>query len=320
MLNDKVKKEIKDILEESTELSTPIYTLEDMRVEMIDYPHNCYQMMFLMSTQTWGQDPWKWDKCSPETRFEVVKMILQKKALPLSVEHPVFGFQVEHVSRALFDQIARTRVGFVCSSRGQKDDSLEQLGFVLNSKIQGKIRDEVLELVTKSKELYKKLTTEYKLPNWACRGVLSMYSDHGFAFSANFLSIQGMLSKRLETSEMEECIAFGILVREAIKEKFPLLAEYLYPSCDSVKRDLNMVFNGFSDIVGIPHISDKRWATDEEIEKQKLIAKHPEPCTDIEVVEKMIGKHLPLPSEKIDYTWDTLEQIDKDKFNEPIHK
>jgi thymidylate synthase ThyX len=154
---------------------------------------------------------------------------------------------------------------------------------------------------------------EAGLPNWCLRSILPMYLAHNFIFSANFAAIQNLLSKRMETSEMEECVAFSILVREEIKQKFPLLAEYLRPACDSAKRDLNTSFNGFSDIIGVPHSSDNRQPG---FDNEKTPAKWNEPCTNIKLVEKMIKKHLPLPTEWIDFTWETLPEIDRQKFME----
>ncbi len=311
-MNDQVKKEIQEVLDEPTELKTPIYTLRDLEVTMLDYPVNPYKTMFLMATQTWGQDPYKWEKVSPETRFEVVKMILQKKALPLAVEHPTFSFQVNNIDRSTFDQLARARVGIVFASRGQKDDNLHQAGVVLPTKVEySEHKDEIVNHMLKAKELYVKMVEEYKIPNWACRCVLPMYTSHGFIFSANYMSIQGMLSKRLETTEQEGCIAFSILVRERIKEKFPLLAEYLRPSCDFAKRDMNAAYNGFSDAVSVPHSSDDRQPG---YDKTKFPPKWDEPCTNIKLVEKEIGVKFPEPTEWLDYSFDNLPDIDKNKF------
>jgi hypothetical protein len=105
----------------------------------------------------------------------------------------------------------------------------------------------------------------------------------------------------------------SILIRESIKEKYPLLAEYLRPASDNAKRDLNASFNGFSDIIGLPHISDGRHPG---FDINKTPAKWNESCTNIKLVEEMIGKKLPLPSEWIDYEWSNLSEIDKQKFME----
>jgi thymidylate synthase ThyX len=312
-MNDKNREEIKRVLTESEIEETKFLTLSDMRIKMLDYTLNPYRTMVDMALQTWRNKGNKWEEISPSTRFEIVKLILQKKALPLAVEHPTFSFQISDCSRAVFDQIARARIGIVFSSKGQKDDMLSNNNFVIPSAILGtSYEQEVKDIVFCCKNLYQRM---YKsgLPNWSLRCILPMYLAHNFMFSANFAAIQNLLSKRLETTEMEECVAFGILVREAIKERFPLLAEYLRPACDGAKKDLNAAFNGFSDIIGLPHVSDNRQPGYDD---SKYIAKHKTPCTDIKLVEKMIGKHLPLPTEWIDYTWETLPEIDKERFNE----
>lgn len=311
-MNDKNREEIKKALTESEVLSTPFYTLTDMRVEMQDYPVNPYKTMVNMALQTWRGGS-KWQELSPDTRFEIMKLILQKKALPLAVEHPTFSFQIDHIDRSSFDQLARARVGIVFSSKGQKDDNLHQTGFIIPTAIVGtEFEEEVRKKVLECKELYNKM---YKagLPNWCLRSILPMYVDHSFMFSANFAAIQNLLAKRLETTEQEGCVAFSILVRECIKEKYPLLAEYLRPACDGAKKDLNAAFNGFSDIVGVPHVSDNRQPGYDD---SKYNAKHKTPCTDIKKVEELLGKHLPLPSEYLDYTWETLPMIDRLKFME----
>jgi thymidylate synthase ThyX len=311
-MNDKNREEIKKVLTESTELVTPFYTLADMKVEMQDSPVNPYKTMVNMALQTWRGGS-KWGELSPDTRFEIMKLILQKKALPLAVEHPVFSFQIDHIDRSSFDQLARARVGIVFSSKGQKDDNLHTTGFIVPTAILGtEFEEEVKVKVLECKILYDKM---YKagLPNWCLRSVLPMYVDHSFMFSANFAAIQNLLAKRLETTEQEGCVAFSILVREEIKKKYPLLAEYLRPACDGAKKDLNAAFNGFSDIVGVPHVSDNRQPGYDD---SKYNAKHKTPCTDIIKVEKMIGKHLPLPGEYIDYAWETLPEIDRQKFME----
>lgn len=313
-MKENIKEELKSVLEETTENTTPFYCLANMKVEMLDYTKNPYRTMVEMSLQTWRQYAYKWKELSAEARFEICKLILQKKALPLALEHPTFSFQCLHVDRSTFDQIARARIGIVFASRGQKDDNLHSAGFVLPSVIHGSdYENEVKDVVLKCKDLYVKLVEEYKIPNWAARSILPMYTDHGFIFSANYMAIQNLLSKRLETTEQEGCVALSILIREEIKKKFPLLAEYLRPSCDFTKRDMNAAYNGFSDTVGVPHISDNRQPG---YDKEKYPAKWQTPCTNIRHVEFLTGINLPKPEEWKDYSWADLPESDKLLFEE----
>ena len=312
-MNDKSKEEIKKVLHESEIVETKFYTLVDMKVTMLDWPNNPYKTMVNMALQTWGNEGNKWSLISPETRFEVMKAILQKKALPLALEHPVFSFQIDRIDRSTFDQLARARIGVVFSSKGSKDDSLEQLGFVIPSRILGTEYEEKFKsLMIQSKELYREMVLS-DIPNWAARSVIGIYAEHNFIMSANFMAIQNLLSKRLETSEQEGCVAFSILVREAIKKRFPLLSEYLRPSCDLAKKDMTGPYNGFSDIIGVPHQSDDRQPG---YDQTKTPQKWSEPCTDIKLVERMIGVHLPDPLEWKDYEWSNLGIIDMMKFME----
>ena len=304
--------EIRKILYEPDIVETDFYSIADMRVAMLDKPKYPYKTMVNMATKAWGNKSNKWEDISPKTRFEIVKMILQKKALPLALEHPTFSFSVDRISRAAFDQIARARIGIVFASKGQKDDNLHGMGFVIPTPI---LFDrmkliKVQSLCIEAKKLYADFI-ENGIPNWAARCVLPIYAEHSFIFSANFSAIQNLLSKRFETTEMEDVVAFSLLMRKAIYREFPLLAEYLRPSCDFIKRDMTASYNGFSDYIGVPHISDGRQAG---YDGERWPAKWDEPCTDITRVIVMTKAALP-DQWNDNIQWDDLEETDKEQFN-----
>lgn len=306
-------KTIKESLEESKELKTNYYTIADMKVTLMDYPVNAYKTMVNMAMKTWGNESDKWNSLSEDERFEVVKMILNKKVLPLAAEHPTFSFSVDRISRAGFDQLARTRVGIVFASKGQKDDYLDDLGFIIPTRLIG-TRFEVIikRSVEVSKEIYSCMSKD-GIPNWARRCVLPMYCEHSFIFSANFNCLQQMLAKRLETTEMEDVVAFSLLVRNAIAEQYPLLSYWLRPSCDFTKKDMTAVYNGFSDIVSVPHSSDNR---QNGYDKQKYPPTWDEPCTDIVNVCKLLGVKMPEKEFKQIESFDDLELVDQKRFLE----
>jgi len=231
--------------------------------------------------------------------------------LPLAVEHPVFSFAVDHIDRSSFDQLARARLGIVFASKGQKDDYLDSLGFVIPTRLVGtKYEAAIKSHAIRSKELYHEMQQD-NIPNWSRRCILPMYSEHSFIFSANLMAIQGLVSKRLETTEQEGCVAFSLLVREAIKTQYPLLTNWLRPSCDFAKRDMTSAYNGFSDIVSVPHSSDNRQPG---YDKTKYPPTWDEPCSDMLAIEKMLN--VTLPKEWNDnILYEELEEIDKDRFN-----
>ena len=121
-MNKRLVKKLKKLCKEDPVVN--VYThksLKDLKVTLIDHMVNPYKTIFEMALQTWGE-PDKWKKASPQLRFEVVKKVLEKKALPLALESPYFAFQIKNISRAAFDQIARTRIGVVYAARGFKDN------------------------------------------------------------------------------------------------------------------------------------------------------------------------------------------------------
>ena len=307
-----MSKTIKDVLLESKDLSTKFYTIADMTVSLLDYPVNAYKTMVNMGMKTWGDKSNKWEDLSEVDRLYVVKEILKKKVLPLALEHPTFSFSVEHIDRSTFDQLARQRIGIVFASKGQKDDFLDSLGFVMPTRVIGtKYEQLIKDQVLSCKNLYHEMQKD-GIPNWSRRCILPMYSEHSFIFSANFMAIQNMLSKRLETTEQEGCVAFSLLVIEAIKTQYPLLASWLRPACDFANKDLTASFNGFSDIVSVPHGSDNRHrGFDPKITPPTW----KEPCANMYLIEKML---------KLDFSdfYNTnislfeLDKKDKQKFRE----
>ncbi|MCM8804226.1 MAG: FAD-dependent thymidylate synthase [Candidatus Omnitrophica bacterium] len=310
-MKEELKKELKKLCFESKENKTNYYSLKDIKVSLIDYTINPYKSMFNMSLMTWGNIAEKWSLASPQLRFEVVKKVLEKKALPLALEAPYFVFLIENVSRASFDQIARARIGVVFAAKGYKDNFLNSLGFCFPNCIDNKweLAQLVSEVVEKCKEVYCEL--QKYVPNWAARCVIPHYSQYSYMLGITYKALQELCSKRMQTTEMEDTVATAWLLRERVKEKFPLLAEYLRPMCDILKKDTTLMVNGFYEELGIPHISDNRQPGFENYTGEVLFK---EPCTNIKIIEKELKIKIPKPNEWKDFTWETLEKQDKILF------
>ena len=305
-----IAEELRNICRETKENHTPILNLKDIRARILDCSVNPYISMFDMALMTWADCGHKWNHASPELRFEVVKGVLDRRALPLALEAPSFTFLIENCSRACFDQIARARIGVVFAARGYKDDYLNGVGFCLPSKLDNNwfLAQEVTELVEKCKEMYS--TIQKKYPNWVARCILPMYSQYHFIMSMTYSALQGLCANRMQTTEMEETVAIAWLLREEVNKKFPLLAHYLRPQCDITKKDTTYSVNGFSKELGVPHLSDNRQPGYDYDMKPEFI----EPCTDIKSLEESLGITIPKPTDWRDLTWEDLSGLDRDLF------
>lgn len=311
-MNKNLIKELKKLCSEDPDIKTfKIKSLKDLEVELIDYTKNPYRTIFEMSLQTWGE-PDKWIKASPQLRFEVVKKVLERKALPLALEAPYFAFQIKNISRAAFDQIARTRIGAVYAARGFKDNFLNYLDFIIPDKVAPVIRPRIKQWFKDTKILYKDIQI-VNTPNWAARCVIPMYSVYNFMMIMHYATLQGFCGNRMETTEMEDTVGVAWLMREAVKKVFPLLAEYLRPNCDWKKRDTTADVNSFAEEMGIIHASDNRHPG---FDRDKYDVRYYEPCTNINHLQKELKIKIPKPNEWKDYTWKTLKNRDKMKFYE----
>ena len=281
----------------------------DIRVELIDWTPNCYKAICNGALMTWGKVCNKWPLLSPETRFYVVNEVLNNRALPLAKELPTFTFLVSGVSRACADQIFRARMGVSICAKGFKDNDLRHLDMCIPSRIRdAETREKVKKFAEESRKLYREIQGD--APNWAGRCIVPMYAGYHFLISFNYLALQGFCANRMETTEMPDVVAVSWLMRERVKEVFPLLADYLRPACDFAKRDRTLAVNGFAEVFGLPHASDNRWPN--ELEKYKQLSS--ESCTDLRKLCAQLEFSYVSPSDWKDYTWVSLEASDKEKF------
>lgn len=306
-----IANELRNICYESKVNVTPILTLKDIKVSLLDHSVNPYISMVDMALMTWGKYGHKWKFASPELRFEVVKGVLDRRALPLALEAPSFTFLIENCSRSCFDQIARARIGVVFAAQGYKDDFLNNLGFVMSSKLENNVflSEEVKRFVLRAKELYS--TIQKRFPNWASRCVLPMYSQYHFAMSLTYSALQNLCAKRMQTTEMEETVAIAWLLREEVNKKFPLLAHYLRPHCDFIKKDTTQMVNGFAKELGVPHQSDYRYPGPYPVPTE-----FSESCTDIVTIEEKLGIDIPDPDHWKSLEWEDISSLDRKLFTQ----
>lgn len=314
MLNENTREEIKKACYEEKETKTRFLDLKDLKVELTDNSINPYKTMCNMALCTWGTYNDKWENLSPISRFYVVKSVLDRKALPLALEAPAFAFSIENCSRAVFDQIARARIGVVFASKGWKDNDLNHLDYIIPSRIKDTESAEKYKwVVGRNKSLYKQIQ-KAGIPNWAARCATGLYASHRFIMSINYKALQELCSRRMQTTEMEDCVGIAYKLRDEVSKAFPLLAHYMRPTCDWSRKDTTLAVNGFWEILGIPHISDGRHATQEDITMQKGIALNQEPCTNLDYVARKLNIKIPGPNWK-DLEWDDLDPIDKELFS-----
>ena len=233
---NKLRKLMGTLPDENPEFKTEFYKgVTGVEVKLIDWSHNPYKAMYTLAVSCWGKKIDKWGDTLPENRFEVVKAVLQKVALPLAYESAQFTFACENIPRWSFDQLARARQGVVFSSRGTRDNAHTDAGFFIHDDIyeDEELRNEFMETAIKCKELYKKIVEKGK-NNWqSARSILPISNTHAFSMSINFAALQSMISKRAKFCEADATVAFAWLLREELSKKFPLLALYCYPSCDA---------------------------------------------------------------------------------------
>ena len=318
---EEIKNEMRFVFSES-EVSRVKFvdSISELKVKLVSWTSpNPYKILLEVASCTWGDynNTDKWSRLSPEARFHIVKAVLGGRALPLAREHLKFTFVISGVSRAAFDEIARARIGVAYGSKGWKDNKLRSIGFMIPSVLLSypEFLPELINHVKNVSKLYAKMQ-KLGVPNWACRSIMPMYCLYRFIMSLDYLALQQFCANRMNFTEQEDVVAVAWYMREEIKKKFPLLAEYLRPAEDWAKKDLTDKVNGFAEELGVPNAPSGRWSVDMQKFYQKYDVLCDKPCTDIVVLEKYLGIHIPRPDEWIDYTWETLDKRDKAQFEE----
>jgi thymidylate synthase ThyX len=202
---------------------------------------NWYVGMFVMAVQTWG-GPWdsgvtKWNNASVSDRMKVIKAILQRQALPLALEHPQFLFEITGCSRSAFDQIARARIGVTFSSMGTRDNAHGDFEVVVPPHVYDdeKMMNDFTAGIEESKSSYIDLLKAGR--SWQdARASLPQSMVHRFCMNANYAALSGFMGKRLQFCEQYDTVAVAWKMRQALAEKYAVLAIPLRPSCDFAKK------------------------------------------------------------------------------------
>ena len=290
-----------------------------MSVKLIDYSVNPYKAMYTLATSCWGKKIDKWADTLPKHRFEVVKAVLERVALPLAYESAQFTFACENIPRWSFDQIVRARLGFVASSRGTRDNCHLDAGFFVHDDIyeDKELREEFMKAALQCKEVYKKIVEKGK-NNWqSARSIFPISNTHAFSFSINFAALQSMISKRAKFCEADATVAFAWLVRKEIENKFPLLANYLIPACDFTNKCQYNKTYYLSNCFGCLFKPCGRNKCDSENSDYSSINTV---CSDREKIMEQLGISIPTSDEtrkKLKHiSYDLLSPKDKKLFEE----
>lgn len=315
--------------------------VEGITVELVDTNKNPYKGMYVLATSCWGKGINKWAETSPENRFLVVKAALEGDALPLAAEVPFFTFAVEGLSRAAFDQLARTRDA-VFSAKGMRDNNwkdcniriptslwptLEErmLGESLGDKHPDDITEEDKKVLSKLinfenikkamidvKKVYGDIVDTGKASWQAARTVLPLYVEYGFSVRYHYLALKKVCANRMKFCEMEDTCAVGWLYQKAVEKVFPLLASYLRPGCDFGHKCQYHKSYGMSELFGCLFSECGR----NKCEATSEYAEFNETCTNYKDLEEQLEIHITRPDEWPTYTWETLPPQDKLLFME----
>lgn len=301
--------------------------VEGISVELVDYPTNPYKAMYIMATSCWGEHINKWAQTTPEDRFKVVQAVLNRQALPLALEAMTFTFVIEGISRAGFDQLARTRIGAVFSAKGMRDNNWKGCSIRIPNALWP--TDEEFELsksqesspkidqakakvnryrdmctaMLKVKDVYADIVDSGKASWQAARTVLPLYVVYGFSAAYNFNALLGVCANRMKFCEMEDVVATAWLYREAVMEKFPLLASYLKPGCDNGRRCQYHKSYTLSEMFGCLFKECGR----NECPDSNGYAEFNETCSDREIIMNQLGIYIPTAEDFP--TYEKFEQL-----------
>jgi len=287
--------------------------VEGIKVKLIDWPSNPYKAIYTLGTTCWGFDADKWSKTHTAHRYLVVKAVLDRNALPLALEAPKFTFVIEGVSRSSFDQIARARIGVVFSARGCRDNNWKRLKIRVPDSIWDNdvFRERFRVHMEHMNQLYSDIVDTGKSSWQDARAVMPMSIVYGFSMSISFASLMMMCGKRMKFCEQADTVAFAWLLREAIREKFPLLAAYLRPGCDwSGKCGYHKSYH-MSEMFGCLFKSCGR----HKVEEDDGYADFDFSCANRGKMMEQLNIHIPRPNEKIWKVPETLDEYSKSHYH-----
>ena len=285
--------------------SVEIYEgVKKSRVKLIDYSINPYKAIYEIVASTWKGEWWnKWEKTPPEGRVKVVLSALSGKTLPQCLEAPSFTWKIEGLSRSAFDQLARHRNTGI-GSVGMRDNSWLDASLRISSDL-APWKNEIESWWRQTKDLYEKIVKSGQ-SNWqSARLILPMGMCWMFTWTMNYRAFKDICAQRLMFCEQFDTVATVWLMREKLKEKFPLLAAFCRPACDVVRKCVYSDVYSLSIYFGALFKPCERWpvkeyyatfpnqaaANPEEIERE-LKVKIPKPFEWDEEVEKALREDM----------------------------
>jgi len=297
--------------EEQPKRTDEIYVgVENIKVELVDYPKNPYKAIYEIVTSTWGgRDRWfhRWKDAPVEGRIKVVLAALEGKTLPQCLEAPSFTFKIQGLSRSAYDQLARHRYSGI-GSVGMRDNNWRDAALRIPSDLL-RWKSEIAEWWKKTKDLYDKIVSSGQASWQSARAILPMGTCWRFTWTMNYRALQGILAQRMAFCEQYDTVYTAWAMWAELRKKFPLLAVYCRPRCDIIKKcyysdiySLSILFGALFKPCGRWPVK-KYWAT-----FPNLAAADPDEI-DREL-RKNYGFGVPSPNE-----WDKLkeEALQKDR-------
>lgn len=289
---------------------------EKISVKMISptYPlPNYYAGMFAMAVSTWG-GAWdssvdKWNNAPMEARRDVVLAVLQRKALPLALEHPQFLFEIMGCSRSAFDQIARARIGTTFASMGMRDNAHPDLDVIVPPKVYDdpKLFHWFRDGIRAAKDSYVGLLKQGQRSWQDARAVLPMGSVHRFMMNVNYAALSGFMTKRLMFEEQYDTVAVAWKMRQELERHYALLAAPLRPACDLARRCVYHQVHSLSEAFGCLFKGCGRWG-EEEYEYSTFN----EASADEVDITEWLGEPIPAPKDPI--SWERAFEKDRHFF------
>jgi len=224
-------------------------SLNNINIRLIDYSKNPFKSIVAVACATWGSggsklgegSTMKWSKLTPENRFRIVLASLKGSTLPTALESPSFTFEVNGVPRHTFDQFARCRF-FSIGSIGTRDNDKLDAPFLIYDRLSDMLnKDKVLkdrfeDWIVKTKDLYEDIIKNNKGDWQIGRDVLPMCINHSWVFKTDYGTLKSQCGRRMMACEQDSMVLLFWKFREEIKKISPLLADYMRPACDNLKK------------------------------------------------------------------------------------
>lgn len=304
-VSDELRAAMGTLPDQDVEVRTEFHRgVEDIAVEIYAWTTRPYRSIFNMATATWGKKIDKWPDVNAINRYRVVKSVLDFQSLPNAMESISFTFGVEGCSRSAFDQIARARIGAVFGSMGWRDNDHSDASFRIpeNIWLDENARNLVMATADMEKAAYHSMV-EGGQHNWQnARAVMGIMFEHRFSCAFNYMALRNFMAKRLKFCEQEDTVAVAWLMRERVREIYPLLGQYLLPGCDFKRKCDYHVADG-SEAFGCLFRGCGRWPD------PYPHATFNESCTTEKIIAD--GTHVVVPSADMAiFDLDQLKQFD----------